>query len=71
MNATYSATVKKGEVKLCGTVHLPDGNKVFIVVPGADLKGVVVVTDDDGLPIIRTTDAIGSQIVKDIDGQTA
>jgi hypothetical protein len=36
---TYEATVENGQIKLPGTVHLPEHTKVFVVVPGVEMAG--------------------------------
>jgi hypothetical protein len=68
---TYEATVVNGQIKLPDTIHLPDHTKVFVVVP--QTKGnFTVVTGDDGLPVIRTTNGIiTSHLIKDIEAQLA
>jgi hypothetical protein len=66
---TYEATVQNGQIKLPDTVHLPDDTKVLVVVPQMK-ESFTVVTGDDGLPLIRTTNGIiTSQLVKDIEAQ--
>jgi hypothetical protein len=67
---TYEGTVENGPIKLPDTVHLPDHTKVFVVVPHTK-ESFTVVTGNDGLPIIRTTNGtITSRLVKDIEAQT-
>jgi hypothetical protein len=69
--ATYEGTVLNGQIKLPDTIHLPDHTKVFVVVPQTR-ENFTVVTGDDGLPIIRTTNGIiTSQLIKDIEAQLA
>jgi hypothetical protein len=34
--ATFSGTIKDGQVKLAANVHLPERTKVFVVVPDFD-----------------------------------
>jgi hypothetical protein len=67
---TYEATVLNGQIKLPDTLHLPDHTKVFVVVPQTK-ENFMVVTGDDGLPVIRTTNGttITSQLIKDIEAQ--
>ena len=65
---TYEATVRNGQVKLADAVHLPDDTKVLVVVPHMK-ESFTVVTGDDGLRLIRTTNGITSQLVKDIEAQ--
>ena len=66
---TYEATVQNGQIKLPDTVHLPDDTKVLVVVPQMK-ESFTVVTGDDGLTLIRTTNGIiTSQLVKDIEAQ--
>jgi hypothetical protein len=68
---TYEATVENGQIKLPESVHLAEHTKVFVVVPQTK-EGFTVVTGDDGLPLIRTTNGIiTSQLVKDIEVQLA
>ena len=69
---TYEGTVENGQVKLPDTVHLPDHTKVLVVVPDMKPEPFTVATGDDGLPLIRTTNGIiTSQLVKDLEAQTA
>jgi hypothetical protein len=68
---TYEATVLNGQIKLPDTIHLPDHTKVSVVVPRTK-ENFTVVTGDDGLPVIRTTNGIiTSQLIKDIEAQLA
>jgi hypothetical protein len=68
---TYEATVQNGHIKLPDTVHLADHTKVFVIVPQTQ-ETFTVVTGDDGLPVIRTTNGlITSQLVKDLEAQLA
>ena len=70
---TYEATVENGQIKLLDTVHLPEHTRVFVVVPlTEDGERFTIVTADDGLPVIRTTNGvITSRLVKEIETQTA
>lgn len=71
-STTYEATVENGQIKLPDTVHLPDRTKVFVVVPETKGEHFTIVTGDDGLPKIRTTNGIiTSRLVKDIEAQMA
>ena len=68
---TYEATVLNGQIKLPNTIHIPDHTKVFVVVPQAK-ENFTLVTGNDGLPVIRTTNGIiTSQLIKDIEAQLA
>ena len=71
--ATYEGTVENGQIKLPETVHLPDHTKVLVVVPlTEERQQFTIVTGDDGLPVIRTTNGvITSRLVKEIETQTA
>ncbi len=72
MKTTYEATVKNGQIQLPDTVHLPENTKVLVVVPDAEISRFSIVTADDGLSVIRTSNGtITSQLVKDIESQTA
>lgn len=70
---TYEGTVENGQIKLRDTVHLPDHTRVFVVVPVSEEPDrFTIVTGDDGLPLIRTTNGvITSQLVKEIESQMA
>jgi hypothetical protein len=51
---------------------VPDHTKVFVVVPEAKAEPFSIVTGEDGVPIIRTTNGvITSPLVKDIEAQLA
>jgi hypothetical protein len=69
---TYEATVENEQIKLPEIVHLSDHPKVFVVVPETEMEPFTIVTGDDGLTVIRTTNGvITSHLVKDIETQTA
>jgi len=38
----YEGVVEQGQIKLNSNVRLPDGTKVYIVVPGVEVEGRVV-----------------------------
>ena len=71
-NTTYEATVHNGQIKLPETVHLPENTRVFVVVPETgETQRFTVMTGEDGLPLIRTSNGIiTSQLVKDIEAIT-
>jgi hypothetical protein len=51
---------------------VPDHTKVFVVLPEAKAEPFSIVTGEDGVPIIRTTNGvITSPLVKDIEAQLA
>ena len=51
---------------------LPDHTKVFVVVPEAKAEPFIILTGEDGLPIIRAANGvITSRLVKDIEAQLA
>jgi hypothetical protein len=69
---TYEGIVENGKIKLPDAVHLPDHTKVFVVVPDMKPEPFTVTNGEDGLPVIRTKNGIiTSQLVKDIEAQTA
>ena len=70
---TYEGTVENGQIKLPEAVHLPEHTRVFVVVPVApEAERFTIVMVEDGLPVIRpTAGVITSQLVKDIETQTA
>jgi hypothetical protein len=71
-STTYEGTVENGQIKLPDTVHLPDHTKVFVVVPEPKVEPFTIITGEDGLPIIRTSNGvITSRLVKEIETQMA
>ncbi|HEY0079018.1 MAG TPA: hypothetical protein VGB73_10260 [Pyrinomonadaceae bacterium] len=40
--ATFEGVVERGQIKINGEVHLPDGTKVYIVVPEIEVEATGV-----------------------------
>jgi len=65
----YEGIIENGQIKLPDGVHLQEHLRVLIVVPDVGEAQFTVVTDIDGLPLIRATGGtISSHTVKDIEG---
>ena len=69
MRIFYEGIIENGQIKLPDGVHLQEHRRVLIVVPDVGEAQFTVVTDIDGLPLIRATGGtISSRTVKDIEG---
>ena len=69
MRIFYEGIIENGQIKLPDGVHLQEHSRVLIVVPDVGEAQFTVVTDIDGLPLIRATGGtISSRTVKDIEG---